>query len=142
MFSPAHRRDRTRNGRLTHLARGAKAQNSSHDATPSNTAEKGKDHVDWKQRIAKTKAINEVLMTNGKWSQPCHESRTYQPSTSIAFSNDDPIPEHCNGDNPLIIKADIGGCMIHHMYVDGGSSTEIMYEHCFQQLSNEAKASI
>ncbi|GKA15122.1 reverse transcriptase domain-containing protein [Tanacetum coccineum] len=85
---------------------------------------------------------NEVFMTNGKWSQPCHESRTSQPSTNIAFSNDDPIPEHCNGENPLIIKADIGGCMIHRIYVDGGSSTEIMYEHCFQQLSNEAKVSI
>ncbi|GKC40395.1 reverse transcriptase domain-containing protein, partial [Tanacetum coccineum] len=81
-------------------------------------------------------------MTNGKRSQPCHESRTSQPSTSIAFSNDYPIPEHCKGDKLLIIKADIGGCMIHRIYVDGGSLIEIMYEHCFQQLSNEAKVSI
>ncbi|GJR09850.1 hypothetical protein Tco_0792502 [Tanacetum coccineum] len=101
-----------RNDRLSHLERGAKAQNSSQDATPSITAEKGKDHVDWKQRITETKAINKVLMTDGKWSQPCHESRTPQPSTSIAFSNDDKVLEHCNRDNPIIIKANIGGCQI------------------------------
>ncbi|GJR91868.1 reverse transcriptase domain-containing protein [Tanacetum coccineum] len=125
MFAPAHSRDHTRYWRNSFEYR-----------------QKGKDHVDWKQRIAETKAINEVLMTDGEWSQPCHESRTSQLSTIIAFSNDDPIPEHSNGDNPLIIKAGIGGCMIHRIYVDGGSSIEIMYEHCFQQLSNEAKALI
>ncbi|GKE24969.1 hypothetical protein Tco_1436481 [Tanacetum coccineum] len=127
-----------RNSRLCHLARGAKAQN----ITPSSTTEKGKDQAEWKQRIAETKAINKVLMTDEKWSHPCHESRASQTSTSIAFSNDDLIPEHYHGENPLIIKANIGGCMIHRIYVDGGSSTEIMYEHCFQQLSNEARASI
>ncbi|GKC26890.1 reverse transcriptase domain-containing protein [Tanacetum coccineum] len=115
MFALAHRRDRTRYW---------------------------KDQVDWKKKIAETKAINEVLMTNEKWSLPCHESRTSQPSISIAFSSNDPIQEHCNGDNQLIIKADIKGCMIHRIYVDKGSSTKIMYEHCFQQLSNEEKTSI
>ncbi|GJY13911.1 hypothetical protein Tco_0383220 [Tanacetum coccineum] len=83
--------------------------------TPSSTTKKWKDQAEWKQRITET---------------------------NIAFSNDDPIPEHYHGDNPLIIKANIRGCMIHRIYVDGGSSTEIMYEHCFQQLSNEARASI
>ncbi|GJR45861.1 hypothetical protein Tco_1313964 [Tanacetum coccineum] len=110
--------------------------------TPGDATLAGKDQVDWKKKIAETKAINEVLMTNEKWSLPCHESRTSQPSISIAFSSNDPIQEHCNGDNQLIIKADIKGCMIHRIYVDKGSSTKIMYEHCFQQLSNEEKASI
>ena len=91
MFTPAHRRDRTRycefhsdhghdtndcvdlrkeieacirNGRLSHLARGAKAQNNSQGATPSNTAERSKDQIDWKQKIVEPKAVNEVLMTN------------------------------------------------------------------------------
>ncbi|GJW58802.1 hypothetical protein Tco_0105533 [Tanacetum coccineum] len=169
MFVLAHRKDRTRycefhndhdqdtndyvdlqkeiemyvrNGRLSHLARGAKAQNNSQNATPSSIAKKVKDQVDWKQKIVETKAVNEVLITNEKWSPACHESRTSQPSTNIAFLSDDPILEHCNGDNPLIIKAEIRECMIHRIYVDEGSSTEIMYEHCFHQLSDEAKASI
>ncbi|GKA04926.1 hypothetical protein Tco_0684046, partial [Tanacetum coccineum] len=148
MFVLAHRKDRTRycefhndhdhdtndyvdlqkeiemyvrNGRLSHLARGAKAQNNSQNATPSSIAKKVKDQVDWKQKIVETKAVNEVLITNEKWSPACHESRTSQPSTNIAFSNDDPISKHCNGDNPLIIKAYIEGCMIHRIYMDGES---------------------
>ncbi|PWA50478.1 retrotransposon gag domain-containing protein [Artemisia annua] len=87
MFAPAHRRDRTRycefhndhghdtndcvdlrkeietcirNGRLSHLARGAKTHNNSQGATPFNTAERGKDQIDWKQKIVEPKAVNEV----------------------------------------------------------------------------------
>nr|GEV17661.1 reverse transcriptase domain-containing protein [Tanacetum cinerariifolium] len=40
---------------------------------------------------------------------------------------------------PLVIEAKIGGHMIHRMYVDGGSSTEVLYEHCFNRLRLEVK---
>ncbi|GKG03748.1 hypothetical protein Tco_0311384 [Tanacetum coccineum] len=33
-------------------------------------------------------------------------------------------------EGPLVIEAEIGGHMIHRMYVDGGSSMEVLYEHC------------
>ncbi|GJZ47316.1 hypothetical protein Tco_0601148, partial [Tanacetum coccineum] len=39
---------------------------------------------------------------------------------NIAFSKDDPIPEHCTGEDPLIISADVGTTEIHRIYVDGG----------------------
>ncbi|GJT62341.1 reverse transcriptase domain-containing protein [Tanacetum coccineum] len=52
---------------------------------------------------------------------------------------DDPILEHCTGDNPLIITAEVGTTQIHRIYVDRGSSTEIMYENCFEQLTTEEK---
>ncbi|GKD76369.1 reverse transcriptase domain-containing protein, partial [Tanacetum coccineum] len=42
-------------------------------------------------------------------------------------------------EGPLVIEAEIGGHMIHRMYVDGGSSTEVLYEHCFNQLRPEIK---
>ncbi|GJW44181.1 reverse transcriptase domain-containing protein [Tanacetum coccineum] len=42
-------------------------------------------------------------------------------------------------EGPLVIKAEIGGHMIHRMYVDGGSSTKVLYEHCFNQLRPEIK---
>ncbi|GJX29012.1 reverse transcriptase domain-containing protein [Tanacetum coccineum] len=42
-------------------------------------------------------------------------------------------------EGPLIIEAEIGRHMIHRMYVDGGSSTEVLYEHCFNQLRPEIK---
>ncbi|GJR42638.1 reverse transcriptase domain-containing protein, partial [Tanacetum coccineum] len=68
-----------------------------------------------------------------------HQPDASPPGTNIAFSEEDPISKHCNGEDPLIIEAKIGRSVIHRVYVDGGSSIEIMYEHCFQQLTNEAK---
>ncbi|GKC89658.1 hypothetical protein Tco_1150307 [Tanacetum coccineum] len=37
-------------------------------------------------------------------------------------------------EGPLVIEAEIGGHMIHRMYIDEGTSTEVLYEHCFNQL--------
>nr|GEW79686.1 reverse transcriptase domain-containing protein [Tanacetum cinerariifolium] len=37
-------------------------------------------------------------------------------------------------EGPLVIEAEIGGNMIHRMYVDEGFSMEILYEHCFNRL--------
>nr|GEU39210.1 reverse transcriptase domain-containing protein [Tanacetum cinerariifolium] len=42
-------------------------------------------------------------------------------------------------EGPLIIEAEIGGHMIHRMYMDGGSSTEVLYEHYFNQLQPKVK---
>ncbi|GJR73045.1 reverse transcriptase domain-containing protein [Tanacetum coccineum] len=39
----------------------------------------------------------------------------------------------------LIIEAEVGRHMIHRMYVDRGSSMEVLYEHCFNQLRPEIK---
>nr|GEX54244.1 hypothetical protein [Tanacetum cinerariifolium] len=40
---------------------------------------------------------------------------------------------------PLVIEAKIGGHMVHRMYVDEGSSTEVLYEHRFNLLRPEVK---
>nr|GEY56653.1 reverse transcriptase domain-containing protein [Tanacetum cinerariifolium] len=39
-------------------------------------------------------------------------------------------------------KAEMGGHVIHRMYIDGGSSMEILYEHCFNRLRPEIKSQI
>nr|GEV40962.1 reverse transcriptase domain-containing protein [Tanacetum cinerariifolium] len=39
----------------------------------------------------------------------------------------------------LVIEAKIGGHIIHRMYVDGGSSTEVLYEYCFNWLQPKVK---
>nr|GEU38735.1 reverse transcriptase domain-containing protein [Tanacetum cinerariifolium] len=41
---------------------------------------------------------------------------------------------------PLVIEAEMGGHMIHRMFVDGGSLMEILYEHCFNRLRPEIKS--
>nr|GEW22376.1 reverse transcriptase domain-containing protein [Tanacetum cinerariifolium] len=40
---------------------------------------------------------------------------------------------------PMIIEAEIGGHIVHRMYVDGGSASEILYEHCFNRLRPEIR---
>nr|GEX24553.1 reverse transcriptase domain-containing protein [Tanacetum cinerariifolium] len=45
-------------------------------------------------------------------------------------------------EGPLVIEAEMGGHMIHRMYIDGGSSMEILYEHCFNRLRPEIKSQI
>nr|GEU91441.1 reverse transcriptase domain-containing protein [Tanacetum cinerariifolium] len=42
-------------------------------------------------------------------------------------------------EGPMIIEAEIGGHCIHRMYVDGGSASEILYEHGFKRLLPEIK---
>ncbi|GKE55913.1 reverse transcriptase domain-containing protein [Tanacetum coccineum] len=50
-----------------------------------------------------------------------------------------PLANSDGTEGPLVIEAEIGGHMIHRMYIDGGSSTEVLYEHCFNQLRPEIK---
>nr|GEV04936.1 hypothetical protein [Tanacetum cinerariifolium] len=42
-------------------------------------------------------------------------------------------------EGPLVIEAEIDGHMIHSMYVDGGSSMEILYQHFFNRLRPEVR---
>nr|GEU44797.1 reverse transcriptase domain-containing protein [Tanacetum cinerariifolium] len=42
-------------------------------------------------------------------------------------------------EGPVIIEAEIGGHCIHRMYVDGGSASEILYDHFFNRLRQEIK---
>lgn len=55
------------------------------------------------------------------------------------LSEDGPILENYNGDRPLIITENVGTSYIHRLYIDGGSSAEIMYELCFEQLKSEER---
>ncbi|GJW20112.1 reverse transcriptase domain-containing protein [Tanacetum coccineum] len=41
---------------------------------------------------------------------------------------------------PLIIEAEIGGHTVHRMYIDGGSSMEVLFKHCFNRLRPEIKS--
>nr|GEU42860.1 reverse transcriptase domain-containing protein [Tanacetum cinerariifolium] len=50
-----------------------------------------------------------------------------------------PLATSSGAEGPLVIEAEIGGHMIHRMYVDGGSSMKILYEHCFNRLRPKVK---
>nr|GEW98573.1 hypothetical protein [Tanacetum cinerariifolium] len=50
-----------------------------------------------------------------------------------------PLTTSSGAEGLLVIEAKIAGHMIHRMYVDGGSSMEILYERCFNRLWPEFK---
>nr|GEU47024.1 reverse transcriptase domain-containing protein [Tanacetum cinerariifolium] len=50
-----------------------------------------------------------------------------------------PSEKKMRAEGPMIIEAEIGGHFIHRIYVDGGSTSEILYEHCFNRLRSEVK---
>ncbi|GJY95106.1 reverse transcriptase domain-containing protein [Tanacetum coccineum] len=43
---------------------------------------------------------------------------------------------------PLTIEINAAGHDIHRMYIDGGASADILYEHCFQRLRPEVKRAL
>ncbi|GJW34757.1 reverse transcriptase domain-containing protein [Tanacetum coccineum] len=167
MFTPASKRDQTRycefhedhghetndcidlrkeikacvrSGRLAHLAKGAKTHNNNQNTQTSRSKDVRNVQIEWnKKESADAKPKNEIHMIRITGTNP---KKTRVSFPRITFFEDDPIPEHCTGDGPLIITADIGTTQIHRVYVDGGSSTEIMYEHCFEQLTAEEKKTI
>ncbi|GKC93310.1 reverse transcriptase domain-containing protein, partial [Tanacetum coccineum] len=74
--------------------------------------------------------------------QPWQRITKQKLTQSFARVNEITFPPLASSDGtegPLVIEAEIGGHMIHRMYIDGGSSTEVLYEHCFNQLRPEIK---
>ncbi|GJV50427.1 hypothetical protein Tco_1440639 [Tanacetum coccineum] len=43
-------------------------------------------------------------------------------------------------DEPIIIEADVEGYLVHRVYADQGASLEVMFEHCFENLSPAIKS--
>ncbi|GJW56796.1 reverse transcriptase domain-containing protein [Tanacetum coccineum] len=51
-----------------------------------------------------------------------------------------PLTANEGAEGPLVIEAEIGGHTVHRMYVDGGSSMEVLFEHCFNRLRPEIQS--
>ncbi|GJS49055.1 hypothetical protein Tco_0599176 [Tanacetum coccineum] len=89
-----------------------------------------------KEAPAKDKSLAIYMIQ--QWQRTTKQKLTQ----SFAYDSEITVPPLANSDGregPLIIEAEIGGHMIHHIYIDGGSSTEILYQHCFNQLRPEIK---
>ncbi|GJT84845.1 reverse transcriptase domain-containing protein [Tanacetum coccineum] len=94
-----------------------------------------------------TKTPKEILaMDKGKFKPPPpmttlrvarqRITQTFSPESVISFPS---LGEEDGTEGPMIIEAEMGGHYIHRMYVDGGSSSEILYEHCFNRFRPEVK---
>ncbi|GJX03823.1 hypothetical protein Tco_0189739 [Tanacetum coccineum] len=61
-------------------------------------------------------------------------TQSFSSETVISFP---PLGEEDGTEGPMIIEAEIGGHFVHRIYVDGGVSLEVLYEHCFIRLRPE-----
>ncbi|GJV94323.1 hypothetical protein Tco_1545900 [Tanacetum coccineum] len=113
-------------GKLSHLIKELK-QNSGKEQPKA--AKK-------RETFGKDKALA-ILMVQ-PWERVARQkiTQSFSPNTEILFP---PLDEDEGTEGPMIIEAEIGGHCIHRMYVDGGSASEILYEHCFNRLRPEIK---
>ncbi|GJX14365.1 reverse transcriptase domain-containing protein [Tanacetum coccineum] len=75
--------------------------------------------------------------------QPWHRVTRQKVTLSFAHVNEitfPPLSANKGTEGPLVKEVEIGGHAIHRMYVDGGSSMEVLYEHCFDRLRPEIKS--
>nr|GFA90969.1 reverse transcriptase domain-containing protein [Tanacetum cinerariifolium] len=63
-------------------------------------------------------------------------TQSFEQGKEITFP---PLANSNGTEGPLIIEPEVGGHTIHRMYIDGGSSMEILYEHCFNRLRHDIK---
>ncbi|GKA43582.1 hypothetical protein Tco_0736306 [Tanacetum coccineum] len=63
-------------------------------------------------------------------------TQCFSPNPEIPFP---PLEEEECTKGPMIIEAEVGGHFIHQMYMDGGSASKILYEHCFNRLRPEIR---
>ncbi|GJY25283.1 hypothetical protein Tco_0400009 [Tanacetum coccineum] len=63
-------------------------------------------------------------------------TQSFSPDLEISFPS---LGNDEGAEGPLIIEAEVGGHQVHIMCIDGGSSFEILYEHCFNQLRPEVR---
>nr|GEX46695.1 reverse transcriptase domain-containing protein [Tanacetum cinerariifolium] len=77
-----------------------------------------------------------VILMVQPWQRVAKQkiTQTFSPESVISFP---PLREEDGTEGPMIIEAEMGGHFVHCMYVDGGSSSEIMYEHCFNRFRPE-----
>ncbi|GKA42800.1 reverse transcriptase domain-containing protein [Tanacetum coccineum] len=90
-----------------------------------------------KEAPAKEKAATIYMI------QSWHKVTRQKVTLSFAQVNEitfPPLPANKGTGGPLVIEATIRGHAIHRMYVDGGSSMEVLYEHCFNRLRPEIKS--
>nr|GEY18458.1 reverse transcriptase domain-containing protein [Tanacetum cinerariifolium] len=79
-----------------------------------------------------TKTPKEILaLDKGKFKRPPPMTTPVEKRNASKFWEED------GTEGLIIIEAEMGGHFVHHIYVDEGSSSKIMYEHCFNRFRPE-----
>ncbi|GKC83847.1 hypothetical protein Tco_1139564 [Tanacetum coccineum] len=78
------------------------------------------------------KQIDEMIKVAKQRVTQCFSSETV-----ISFP---PLGKEDETEGPMIIEAEIGGHFVHQIYVDGGASSEVLYEHYFVRIWPEIRS--
>nr|GEU64335.1 reverse transcriptase domain-containing protein [Tanacetum cinerariifolium] len=113
-----------RAGKLSHLIKEIK-----HGRDQSKTGKK--------KTTAKDKPTAIYMIQSWQRTTRQKVTQSFERVKEITFP---PLAASSGTERPLVIETEMGGHMIHRMYVDGGSSMEILYEHCFNRLRPEIKS--
>ncbi|GKB73066.1 hypothetical protein Tco_0934478 [Tanacetum coccineum] len=116
--------DMLKAGKLSHIIRELK-QSSGKDQPKKKGETSGKE---------KPQAILMIQSRQKVIRQKINQS--FSPNPEILFPS---LRDDEGAEGPLIIEAEIGGHQVHRICIDGGSSFEILYEHCFNRLRPEIK---
>ncbi|GJR02629.1 reverse transcriptase domain-containing protein [Tanacetum coccineum] len=111
-------------GKLSHIIRELK-QNSGKEQPKKKGETSGKE---------KPQAILMIQSRQNTVRQKITQS--FSPDLEISFPS---LGNDEGAEGPLIIEAEVGGHQVHRMCIDGGSSFEILYEHCFNRLRPEIR---
>nr|GEX72863.1 reverse transcriptase domain-containing protein [Tanacetum cinerariifolium] len=90
-----------------------------------------------KEAAAKEKPTTIYMVRSWQRTVKQKVTQSFEQGKEIAFP---PLTTSNGTEGPLVIEAEIGEHIIHHMYIDDGSSMEILYEHCFNRLRPEIKS--
>nr|GEY11712.1 hypothetical protein [Tanacetum cinerariifolium] len=106
-----------------------------------------KDETKTRQIHPSYKTPKEILaLDNGKFKPPPSMTTLVEKRNAIKFCEFHGEVGHTTDEwekdgmeGPMIIEAEMGGHCVHRIYVDGGFSSKILYEHCFSKFRPEIK---
>nr|GEV76420.1 hypothetical protein [Tanacetum cinerariifolium] len=120
----------TKRGKLRKMLKAGKLSRLIKTLKQSN----GKDQVKAAKKeetLGKDKLM--VILMVQPWQRVARQkvTQTFSPESVISFP---PLGEEDGTEGPMIIETEMEGHCVHRMYIDGGSSLEILYEHCFNRF--------
>nr|GFA83830.1 reverse transcriptase domain-containing protein [Tanacetum cinerariifolium] len=89
-----------------------------------------------KETAAKDKPTTIYMVRSWQRTVKQKITQSFEQGKEITFP---PLTNSNGTEGPLVIEAEVGGHTIHRVYIDGGSSLEILYEQCFNRLRPDIK---
>ncbi|GJZ43775.1 reverse transcriptase domain-containing protein [Tanacetum coccineum] len=120
-----HIEEAVRSGQLSHLVKEIK-----------QGGKQGEHAKDTKKGETPNKEKATTIFMVQPWQRMTRQKTTqsFFAGREISFS---PLEGSGRQENPIVIEAEVEGHLIHRMYVDRGSASEVLYEHCFNKLRPE-----